>query len=105
MSGLTPTQLSLRHLRREGYTAEITERWNSFTRTRHDLLGFVDIIALKGCETLAVQTTSAGNVAARVRKIAESPHIAAVRDAGWAVHVHGWAKKGHRWELRTVDVS
>lgn len=105
MTGLSPTQLSIRHLRTEGYTVEIVERWNPHTRTRHDLFGVLDLLALRGAETLGVQTTSNGNVAARVRKIAESQHIAALREAGWTLHVHGWAKKGNRWQLRMVDVS
>lgn len=106
MTGLSPTQLSIRYLRTEGYTVEIVERWNPHTRTRHDLFGVLDLLALRGAETLGVQTTSNGNVAARVRKIAESQHIAALREAGWTLHVHGWRKnKSNRWELRTVDVS
>lgn len=102
---MTPTQLSLRHLRRDGWTVEVVERWNAFTKTRHDLFGILDLVALRGSETLGVQTTSNANVAARVRKIAESEHIAALREAGWTLHVHGWRKKNNRWELRTVDVS
>jgi hypothetical protein len=103
---LSPTQLSLRELRKDGYTVEVVERWNAHTRTRHDLFGILDLVALRGVETLGVQTTSAGNVAARVRKIAESEHISALREAGWTLHVHGWKKnKSNRWELRTVDVS
>jgi hypothetical protein len=103
---VTPTQLTLRHLRAEGYTAEVVERWNPHARVRHDLFGVIDVLALKGDETLAVQTTSAGNVAARIRKIAESEHIAAIREAGWTVRVHGWAKKSGRWTLtRDEDLS
>jgi hypothetical protein len=82
---LTPTQLTLKHLRDLGYTAEVTERWNPHARIRQDLFGIIDVIALRGAETLAVQTTSASNVPARIRKIADSEHIAAIREAGWTV--------------------
>jgi hypothetical protein len=103
---LSPTKLTLRHLREQGYTAEIVERWNSHAGVRQDLLGFIDVLALRGAETLAVQTTSASNVASRVKKIALCQHIGAVREAGWAIHVHGWAKKAGRWTLaQDVDVS
>jgi len=103
---LTPTQLSLRHLREQGYTAAVVETWNSFTQTRHDLLGFIDILALRGDETVAIQTTSANNVSSRVRKIGDSEHIAAVREAGWTIVVHGWTKKAGRWQLaREVNCS
>lgn len=103
---LTPTQLSLRHLRADGWTAEVVEHWNSHAGIRQDLFGFVDIIALRGPDTLAVQTTSAANVASRVKKIALCQHVGAVREAGWFLHVHGWRKQNGRWVLaRCVDVS
>ena len=103
---MTPTQLTLRHLRNDGWTAEVVEKWNPHAQVRNDLFGFVDVLAVRGPETLAVQTTSAANVSARVRKIADSPTIGAVREAGWRILVHGWAKKSNRWVLaREVDVS
>ena len=103
---MTPTQLTLRHLREQGYTAEVVERWNPHARIRQDLFGIIDVIALRGNETLAVQTTSASNVAARIRKIADSPHVAAIREAGWTIRVHGWAKQSGRWVLhRDEDLS
>ncbi len=67
----SPTQLSLKKLREEGYTVQVVEYWNSFARIRIDLFGFIDIIALKGKEVLAVQTTSASNMSARCKKIAD----------------------------------
>ena len=102
---MSPTQLTLRALKRNGYTPEIVERWNPHARVRHDLFGIIDVLALKGDETLAVQATSDSNVSARVRKIAESDSIAAVREAGWRVEVWGWKKDGARWVCRKVDVS
>ena len=104
---MTPTQRSLAQLRADGWTAEVVEKWNPHARIRQDLFGFVDILAIRDGETLAVQTTSGDHVAERCRKIAEHPTVAAVREAGWAIHVHGWRKsaKTRRWELRTVDVS
>lgn len=103
---MTPTQLTLRKLRADGWTVTVVERWDSFAHVRHDLFGFIDVLALRGGETLAVQATSADNVAARVRKIAESEHVAAVREAGWSIRVWGWRKEGRRWVLhRDVDCS
>lgn len=104
----TPTQLTLRELRRQGYgPVVVVEHWNSFTKRREDLLGMFDILAFKKGETLAVQTTSYANVSARVKKIAEHENIGAVREAGWTVLVHGWSqKKNSHWELkRVVDLS
>lgn len=103
---MSPTQLTLRHLRDQGWTAEVVEKWNPHARRRVDLFGIIDVLAVGPDGTLAVQTTSANNVSHRVRKIAESEHVGAIREAGWSLHVHGWAKRKGRWVLaREVDVS
>ena len=57
---MTPTQRSLKYLREQGYTVAIVERWNAFAKIRQDLFGFIDLLAIKPGETLAVQTTASG---------------------------------------------
>lgn len=102
----TPTQRTLAKLRKEGWTAAVVERRNPGVFKTHDLFGFIDVLAIREGETLAVQTTSGPNVASRVKKIAEAEHLAAVRAAGWLIHVHGWRKNAkQRWECRVVDCS
>lgn len=108
----SPTQLSLAMLRDDGWTCWVVEHWNGFTHKRVDLFNCVDILALRGNETLAVQTTSDSNVSARVHKIAANEYADRMREAGWALHVHGWSKKlvkrggkAMRWSCRVVDVS
>jgi carbonic anhydrase len=101
----SPTQRSLKHLRDQGYTVAIVEHWNGFVNKRFDLFGFIDLLALRGDETLAVQTTSYSNVSARVKKITNHENVAAVRDAGWSIHIHGWHKVGRFWQVREVDLS
>jgi carbonic anhydrase len=102
---MTPTQRSLAALRELGYLVEVVEKWNSFTRTRKDLWGWADLLAIRRGEVLAVQVTSEG-VANRVKKVTESETIARVREAGVRVEVHGWRKnvKG-RYVQRIVDLS
>ena len=102
---MTPTQRSLAALRELGYLVEIVEKWNSFTRTRKDLWGWADLLAIRRGEVLAVQVTSEG-VANRVKKVMDSETIARVREAGVRVEVHGWRKnvKG-RYIQRVVDLS
>lgn len=103
---MSPTQLTLRKLREDGYQAQVVEVWNPHARIRQDLFGFVDVLAVKGGETLAIQATSAPNVSSRVNKIADSPLVGPVREAGWRIVVWGWAKKSGKWTLtREVDVS
>lgn len=103
---MTPTHRTLKHLRDDGYQAAVVEKWNPHARIRQDLFGFVDVIAVRDDETLAVQTTSASNMSARVKKIEGLETLPAVRKAGWRIIVHGWRKNSKgRWVLREVDIS
>jgi len=101
----SPTQLTLDKLRADGWLVEVTERWNPFARIRQDLYGFVDVLAVREGETLAVQATSYSNISARVNKIAEHNNIGMVRKAGWRVEVWGWRKVNNRWTVKVVDLS
>ena len=97
----SPTQRTLEEMRNRGYLCWIVEHWNHFARKRQDLFGFVDVLAIKEGETIAIQTTSANNVSARVSKIAEHENVGQVRKAGWKILVHGWNGS----KLREVDCS
>ena len=102
----SPTQRSKAHLEKQGYRVAITEHWCPFSRRRKDMFNVVDLLAIREGETLAIQTTSASNMSGRVKKIAESDAIAAIRAAGWGFHVHGWKRGTNgRYTLREVDVS
>jgi hypothetical protein len=101
----SPTQLSLKKLREDGYLVAITERWNAFAKIRQDMFGFIDLLAIKDGEILAVQTTSASNMSARANKIADSEHVGTVRKSGMKIHIHGWIKNGRKWECKVMDVS
>lgn len=111
MAGKSPTEQSLAVLRALGYTCWITEKWQPFPPPGHrvDMFNFVDIIALGNNEVLFVQTTSASNVSARVKKIMENEYLDAVRKAGVRIEVHGWLKKkvGRRYDYKqkVVDLS
>lgn len=103
---MSPTQRSLAHMRKLGYRAAITERWNPWAKVRNDLFGIVDVLCVGNGETVAVQCTSGSNVSSRVAKIAESEHISELRKAGWKVVVQGWRKNAAgKWTLREVDCS
>jgi hypothetical protein len=102
---MTPTQLTLRKLRADGWLAEVVERWVPGANVRKDLFGFVDILALRDGETLAVQATSYTNISARVNKIASLDAVADVRRANWSIWVIGWRKVNNRWVEKIVDCS
>jgi len=99
----SPTQRSLKLMRDQGYLCEITERWNPFAKIRQDLFNFVDELCIKEGKTIAVQTTSYGNMSARMNKIKDLDTYPRVKSAGWEVVVHGWKKdKSGRWVVREV---
>jgi len=101
----SPTQRSLAVMRERGYLAEVVERWVPGANIRRDLFGFVDVLCIRDREVCGVQATSSSNVSARVAKIADHDNVAAVRQAGIRLLVHGWAKRRGRWRLHEVDVS
>jgi|688.fasta_scaffold423011_2 hypothetical protein len=107
LAKISPTQLSLAQLRADGWFCWITEHWNSYARIRQDLWGFVDIIALKPNQILGVQTTTASNMAARCRKIADHENVGKVRESGVMLHVHGWHMdaKTKKWSCKVKDIS
>ena len=102
---MTPTQRTLALMRKRGYHAEVVERWIPGANIRRDFAGVVDVLCLGDGEVVGVQTTSASNVSARVRKIAEAETLPALRRAGVRLLVHGWRKVGRFWEVREIDVS
>lgn len=108
---MTPTARTLKLMRDDGWVAVVVERWNSFAHIRQDFAGFADVICFRpGDGILAVQVTTAGNVAARLAKIAAEPRAEIWRKAGGKIEVHGWAKTGERgkrktWTLRQLEVN
>jgi hypothetical protein len=100
----SPTARSLAYLREQGWHAEVVERNE---RTPHktwkvDLFGFADVLAIRAGERLLVQATDDTSVSKRVRKVADSPLVGLVREAGFRIEVWGWRRDGR---LRVVDLS
>lgn len=109
---MSPTQRTKAKLKAEGWPlVAITERWNPFAHVRQDMFGFIDLLAVRANETLAVQTTSGSNVAARLAKIRSLPaHRDWLASPSRRLVIHGWRKVGargerKRWECREVEVT
>jgi hypothetical protein len=107
----SPTQRTLAKQRREGWPlVEITERFNPWSKTRHDLFSFVDVLCVRQDSILAVQTTSGANVSARLNKIALLPSVVHwLSNPACRLVIQGWSKKGAKgkrklWECREVEV-
>ena len=91
MAKTSPTQRSLKLLRDQGWTVEVVERWNAYTKTRKDLFGCIDLVALRHGELAGIQTT-AGPGSARIAKIKAEPRMVKWLEAGGTLYVHGWRK-------------
>jgi hypothetical protein len=108
---VSPTSRSLAKLRNAGYLAEVVEKWNSFIRRRKDLFGFIDVLAVRGNEVLAVQSTSGTNVSKRIAKIRGlQSHELWLASPNRRIVVHGWRKVGKAgerklWECREVELT
>lgn len=108
---MSPLQRSLKYLRDQGWTVEKCETWNPYSKTRHDLFNAFDLVALHASYVgvLGIQVTSGSNVAARVKKLEETPVMPLWKQCGNRAHVHGWRKTGPRgkakhWTVRVVAV-
>ena len=96
----SPTQLSLRYLRKSGYQVAIAEYWfqppGMSHGRRRDLFGFIDLVAVGHMELLMVQTTSHANARSRINKIKGEDCVAAAQEMvkvpGVQIHVHGWKR-------------
>ena len=104
-SHMSPTQRSLKMLRDQGYKVWIVEHWNPWARIRQDLFGCIDLLAIGNGETLAVQTTSRSNVAARQKKIVENEYYPEMVRSGWKVQVWGWGKLKDGWQVKIVELN
>jgi hypothetical protein len=96
-------QLSLDYLAKSGWTCQIVERRLPIPgkHVTQDCFGFGDILAYTsrlGGGIVLVQTTSWGNVNARLKKIRSSVHLEGWLAAGGNICVHGWGPKGLREE-------
>ena len=102
---VSTTQLSLKHMRAQGYYAEVVERYNFFTKRKNDFAGFLDLLCLRPGEVMGVQTTSLANISSRVKKIMEHENLEVVLAAGIKIEVHGWVKKNNRWQVKVVEIE
>ena len=110
---MTPTARSLAELRARTCFAQVVERFNTFTKRRHDLFGVIDIVALDPTEhsILGIQATGGdgGNHAARRTKILAEPRALEWLRCGARLQIWSWAKRGERgkrklWTLRIEEI-
>jgi hypothetical protein len=104
---MSTISLTLRLLHRQGFVAEVCERWLPKIEKRRDLFYCGDVI---GCharrrEILLVQTTTLPNLGARLKKARQQPELASWLAAGGLFELHGWCKRGGRWTCKRIAVT
>ena len=98
--GLSPTQRTLRELRRMGRTCAIAEKWQAIPNhpgggVRKDLFGFIDIISLDPKRGIGAIQSCGQNFSAHIQKIKNSECTEAVTEwllCGGGLEVWGWRK-------------
>ncbi|MSU78914.1 MAG: hypothetical protein EXS16_12565 [Gemmataceae bacterium] len=103
----SPTALTLKALRQRGSIACVVERWIAQAGIRVDAFGFADVLVADPLERriTLVQATSLSNVSARVAKIRSKPEAATWIEAGGAIEVWGWIKRGGIWRVKIVAIE
>lgn len=107
----SPTARALEQLRKEGYVAAVTEKWNQFAKIRQDLFGFIDLIYLTGGNRaarltdfggsiVAVQVTTGTNHAARRSKTLKEPRALKWLQSGGLIEIWSFTKAGARGKAK-----
>lgn len=118
MSGLSPTQRTLRELRQQGRVAAVVERFDAFAGPhglRRDLFGVIDLIALDPQRGVVGVQSCGSDFAAHFRKLTEERAQETyewLRTPGASLEIWSWRKvKLHRggvamrWSPRIREVT
>ncbi len=100
----SPTARTLERLRRDGYLAQVVERWNPHARVRQDLYGVIDVLGINETSTIGVQATTMSGRSSHMKKLSESPAaVTWTRGPDRHLELWCWRKLKNRWRVhRTV---
>lgn len=88
-----PGARTMEHMRKEGFTVAMVERWNPHAMIRQDLYGFGDILAMRaGAGIIAVQACVMGSRTARIAKILAEFRAKIWLQSGGRIMVFAWRK-------------
>lgn len=88
---MSPTARTQKWHKERGFDIGIVERFNSFSKQRHDLFGFIDMISMRH-GIRGVQATSGSNHATRIAKIKAEPRAYRWLREGGSIEVWSWRK-------------
>lgn len=99
----TTVQRTLEALRKQGLFVTVASWWNPFSRTRKDLFGIFDLLAIDPVNrrTIGVQVTTKAAASAHRKKIKESEGFALWQDVGNEIWlISWWQEPNRRWKYR-----
>lgn len=112
---MSPTSRSKAKLEADGYLCAVVEKFVRFPPPGHrvDAFGFIDILCVRGDETLAVQATTdtGGQASKHFNKIVMLPTADFwLKSSTRRIVIHAWAKKGprgkaKRWTCREIEIA
>ncbi len=108
---MSPTARTMQECKKRGWPVSKAEYFNSFTKRRHDLFNFIDVVALD-MDTgtiIGIQSTTTSNLTSRIKKTIELESSRQWKKCGGRIVMHGWAKRGPAgkrklWTLREVEI-
>jgi hypothetical protein len=109
---MSPTQRTLKLMKDQGYFIQVVERTIPYKFIKVDLFNWIDLVAVhpKRPGIVGIQTTSGGNLSARIHKAAGNGALVAWLLSGNRLLAHGWRKLKGRWavderEIRMEDLT
>ena len=102
-----PTARTLEMLHKEGYIAQVVERWNPWAQRKIDLFNCIDIIAVRPtrCSIVGIQCTTGSHHAVRRAKILSEPKARAWLECGGSIEIRSWSRRGGRGKRKNGGTS
>jgi len=106
MGKMSPTQRTLKHLRKLGWCCQVVEKWIPRVNVRKDLFDAIDIVAIKRgvWGVLGVQATTRTNLSHRLAKAAASPALELWLWCRNHFQVWGWSQVNGIWRPKIVTL-
>ena len=94
-ASVSPTQLTLKYLRKNGWSCQVVEHYNFWTKRRIDLFNWLDIVAIhpKHSGVMGVQTTTTSHANERLKKARGIPELKIWLKAGNPLNLITWTQK------------
>ena len=96
---------TLKVMRDEGYTCDVVERFIHQIRIRKDAFGFIDMIALKPNEIIAVQVCSYSSHGTHRKKLLALENTKLWLQAGGKIQIRSWRKIKNKWQERIQEIN